>query len=91
MTTYTALREALERLDSFRGDLESAAFEDANRSFALHASQADPSLLADLDRQAAEIARLREALKRIVDWDASGLALTEDHIAQACAALEQSK
>jgi hypothetical protein len=32
---------------------------------------------------------LREALQRIVDWDAAGLALTADHIAQARAALAQ--
>ncbi len=30
---------------------------------------------------------VREALQRIIDWDAAGMALTEDHIAQARASL----
>ena len=32
-----------------------------------------------------------EALKRIVDWDAAGLALTEDHAAQARAAIAKAE
>lgn len=34
---------------------------------------------------------LLEALKRIVGWDAAGLALTEDHAAQACAAIAKAE
>ena len=40
---------------------------------------------ADLE---AENARLREALQRIVDWDEAGMALTQDHIDGANAALK---
>ena len=42
---------------------------------------------AEIERLAAERDALRAALQRIVDWDAGGLALTEDHAAQARAAL----
>lgn len=44
-----------------------------------------------IKRLTAERNALREALQRIVDWDAFGLTLTEDHIAQALAALAQGK
>ena len=48
----------------------------------------EPHAVADLLlQQEAAIKQLREALARIKDWDAAGLALTADHIAQADAAL----
>lgn len=48
----------------------------------------------DTDHNARLIAAapdLLEALKRIVDWDAAGLALTEDHAGQARAAIAKAE
>ena len=56
------LREALAAVQNFRGDLDSDAFEDVCAGLRFSATQAAPSLLAQLDAQAAEITRLRAAL-----------------------------
>lgn len=45
------------------------------------------SHLAAMD---AEVAALREALQRILDWDAAGMALTDNHIAQARVAIDRA-
>lgn len=39
----------------------------------------------------ADAERLRAALQRIVDWDGAGMALTEDHIAQARQAIDAAQ
>ena len=44
-------------------------------------------VLAHIAAQDAEIARLREALEVIVQWDGAGLALCEHHFEQARASL----
>ena len=56
------LREALAAVQNFRGDLDSDDFEDVCAGLRFSATQAAPSLLAQLDAQAAEITRLRAAL-----------------------------
>ena len=55
------LREALAAVQNFRGDLGSDDFEDVCAGLRFSATQAAPSLLAQLDAQAAEITRLRAA------------------------------
>lgn len=39
----------------------------------------------------AEVSRLREALRRILDWDAAGMPLTDYQIAKARAALKEQE
>ena len=56
------LREALAAVQNFRGDLDSDDFEDVCAGLRFSATQAAPSLLAQLDARAAEITRLRAAL-----------------------------
>ncbi|WP_101048889.1 hypothetical protein [Macromonas nakdongensis] len=48
---------------------------------------ADVSWACTIDRLVRERDELLEALKRIVDWDDVGLALTQDHVVQARAAI----
>lgn len=47
----------------------------------------DVSWAGTIDRLVRERDELLEALKRIVDWDDVGLALTQDHVVQARAAI----
>lgn len=47
----------------------------------------DVSWTGTIDRLVRERDELLEALKRIVDWDDVGLALTQDHVVQARAAI----
>ena len=59
---------------------------------ALDESRAERSVAyLAFEQVTAERDALRAALQRIVDWDACDFTLTEDHVAQARAALAQTK
>ena len=72
MTTKTEAQRLADAPCHFEAPMNMRAHQDA---------------AALLLKQEAAIKQLREALARIKDWDAAGLALTADHIAQADAAL----
>lgn len=65
MTTFPELREAQRHVSEFKGDLDSDEFKNRIEVLRFRAALSTDAVLAHIDAQAAEIERLREALKKI--------------------------
>ena len=79
-------KAAYDQIDRFlRNNLHDDDY--ADYSAALDSLYTAPQPAKPVSQWIAASDELLAALKRIVDWDAAGLALTEDHVAQARAAI----
>lgn len=67
MTTFPELREAQRQVSEFKGDLDSDEFKSRIEVLRFRAALSADAVLAHIDAQAAEIERLRELMRAVLD------------------------